>query len=80
MENFIIKKIQEQRKRKSEIAAELDREDDLFIKRMKLKNEVMDLETNSILAITSAVLGVTAEKERAERSPNEERDKSMWEN
>ena len=60
--------------------AELHKKDNAFTKRLKLENETMDLETNSLLAITNAVLEITAGKVRAVSSPNEVRYKSMWEN
>ena len=70
----------ERRRRKRQNDNQIDSDDENFVKKVKRKNDIMDQEIENVFSFVNAIFTITADKDRAERSPDEVRERSMFEN
>ena len=70
----------ERRRRKRQNDNQIDSDDENFVKKVKRQNDIMDQEIENVFSFVNAIITITADKDRAERSPGEVRDRSMFEN
>ena len=70
----------ERRRRKRQNDNQVDGDDENFVKKVKRQNDIMDQEIENVFSFVNAIFTITADKDRAERSPDEVRDRSMFEN
>ena len=70
----------ERRRRKRQNDNQIDSDDENFVKKVKRQNNIIDQEIENIFSFVNAIFTITADKDRAERSPDEVRDRSMFEN
>ena len=70
----------ERRRRKRQNDNQIDSDDENFVKKVKRQNDIMDQVIENVFSFVNAIFTITTDKDRAERSPDEVRDRSMFEN
>ena len=70
----------ERRRRKRQNDNQIDNDDENFVKKVKRQNDIMDQKIENVFSFVNAIFTITADKDSAERSPDEVRDRSMFEN
>ena len=70
----------ERRRRKRQNDYQIDSDDENFVKKVKRQNDIMDQVIENVFSFVNAIFTITTDKDRAERSPDEVRDRSMFEN
>ena len=60
----------ERRRRKRQNDNQIDGDDENFVKKVKRQNDIMDQEIENVFSFVNAIFTITADKNRAERSPN----------
>ena len=79
MELLLIKSIKENTKRKNNLEKRVEKENQKIAKRIKRENEQMDNETEIFMAVGNTLFAITEDKQRSQRSANENRDRGMRE-
>ena len=70
----------ERRRRKRQNDNQIDSDDENIVKKVKRQNDIMDQEIENVFSFVNAIFTITADKDIAERSPDEVRDSSIFEN
>ena len=79
MEACWVEMCNERRRRKRRNDNQIDSNDENFVKKVKRQNDIMDQEIANVFSFVNSIFTITADKDRAERSPDEVRDRSMFE-